>query len=205
MIKNIIFDWSGVINDNVDDFVEHVSEMFEEAGGQKISKNELREKWTQPYMNFYNLYFPEWTLDEQKARYQKNVSKFTTRHIHPGMYDLLSTLRDLNKKIYLITGDSAITLNQELDEYDVRDYFDKIIFDSHDKIDDLKELMTSEKLNIEQTAFVGDTIHEVECSKIAHITSVAVTWGMNSVERLKEARPDHLVGSIDELNRVLIK
>ena len=58
MIKNIIFDWSGVIKDSAEDQLFAVNEVFQQFGAKKISLEELKENWVQPYMLFYNKYLP---------------------------------------------------------------------------------------------------------------------------------------------------
>ena len=50
MIKNIIFDWSGVINDSVENLLIVVNRMFAELGLKPISLPELKREWEQPYM-----------------------------------------------------------------------------------------------------------------------------------------------------------
>lgn len=54
MIKNIIFDWSGVIKDAFDAHVWVVNKMLETWGSEKrFTYDELKENWEQPYMNFW--------------------------------------------------------------------------------------------------------------------------------------------------------
>ena len=54
MFKNIIFDWSGVVKDAVEDHVWVVNKMFKNLGGKEISLEEMRQNWEQPYMKFWN-------------------------------------------------------------------------------------------------------------------------------------------------------
>ena len=70
MIKNIIFDWSGVINDSVENLLIVVNQIFAELHLNPISLMELKENWEQPYMRFYNKYAPNLTLEEEIAAYR---------------------------------------------------------------------------------------------------------------------------------------
>ena len=56
MFKNIIFDWSGVVKDCIEAHVWGVGRMMETFGEKEISRNELKNNWVQPYMNFWNKY-----------------------------------------------------------------------------------------------------------------------------------------------------
>ena len=70
MFKNIIFDWSGVIKDADESHVWIINKMFEKAGLPAISLEEMKEKWEQPYILFYQKYLPGLTLEaEQKLYY----------------------------------------------------------------------------------------------------------------------------------------
>ncbi len=54
------------------------------------------------------------------------------------------------------------------------------------------------------SVMVGDTKYDVLSANDAGSTSIGVTWGMGTVESLKEAGAHHLVDSIDEL-AILLK
>jgi phosphoglycolate phosphatase-like HAD superfamily hydrolase len=46
---------------------------------------------------------------------------------------------------------------------------------------------------------VGDSVSDVRAAKEAGVKSIAVGWGHQSLERLIEAAPDHVVRSPGEL------
>ena len=52
MIKSIIFDWSGVVKDSVEDHLWVINRMFKIVGVGEISLREMKENWEQPYMLF---------------------------------------------------------------------------------------------------------------------------------------------------------
>jgi len=56
----------------------------------------------------------------------------------------------------------------------------------------------------EEAAYVGDSPFDVEAAKAAGLTSVAVSWGAFSEDRLREAEPDHLVPDIESAVDVLL-
>lgn len=201
--KNILFDWSGVISNNVDDHVDHVSYLFENHGVKRITKRELRAKWTQPFMKFYNQYIPDWTLDEHKREYAEASHLFQTRRIYPGMHKLVLELIKEKKNLYVVSSDLKTPFYNELKRYKLENCFKKIMLESHDKIEDLLYLIKTEKLNKNETVFIGDTTHETECAKKAGIKSIAVTWGMTSPSRLKNADPDFVAKNVKELRSIL--
>jgi pyrophosphatase PpaX len=56
----------------------------------------------------------------------------------------------------------------------------------------------------EKAAYVGDSPFDVEAAQAADLTSVAVSWGAFSEDRLREAEPDHLVPDIQSAVDVLL-
>ena len=50
MIKNIIFDWSGVVKDAVKIHLCVVNKMFDEFGVDRITLDELKENWVENYL-----------------------------------------------------------------------------------------------------------------------------------------------------------
>lgn len=50
-----------------------------------------------------------------------------------------------------------------------------------------------------RVAFIGDSPHDVTAGRAAGVTTVGVTWGAFSAERLRQAGAHHVVTSVDEL------
>jgi len=57
-VKNIIFDYSGTLRDDLDWTFAITMRVFEKLGRKPISLEEYRNQMCLPYMNFYVKYFP---------------------------------------------------------------------------------------------------------------------------------------------------
>ena len=57
-MKNIIFDWSGVVRDTVTNQMWIVNHIFKKYGVSEISTEEFRENWKQPPALFFKKFFP---------------------------------------------------------------------------------------------------------------------------------------------------
>lgn len=69
--------------------------------------------------------------------------------------------------------------------------------------DHLQAALDAAGLSATQSVMVGDSPNDILPARALGLTSVAVTWGLTSVERLRAAEPDHLVGSATELAALL--
>ncbi len=89
MIKNVIFDWSGVVKDCVEEQIVISNKILKHFGAKEISMAELKEEWCQPYMNFYKKYIPNITMEEQSIAFRKANSESPRAKFYPGIPELI--------------------------------------------------------------------------------------------------------------------
>lgn len=87
MFKNIIFDWSGVINDDTHSDYKAIIAVLKHFGGPDMTFEEFREKWELPFMNFYNKYIPNanLTAEEQFPVYDKYIKQYKNPKLYKGL------------------------------------------------------------------------------------------------------------------------
>ena len=207
MFKNIIFDWSGVIKDCLESHVWGVGEMMKIFGGKEISREEIKENWKQPYMNFWNKYFPDLTIEDQNKAYRKTILRKDgpKSNAFPGIVELIKDLKRRGAFLAVVSSDSPKTLLPEMKEYGLENIFDEVITDVHDKTEGVRKIINENNFEKAETVFIGDSNHEVEVGKQAGIKTIAVTWGFSTEEKLKATNPDYLVHNIKELEEILLK
>lgn len=205
MFKNIIFDWSGVIKDAVEDHVWVVNRMFKNLGAKKITLEEMRRNWEQPYMKFWNKYYPEMTLEqEQEVYYDAIFSKdCPPAKAYPGIVELIKKLKNKGIMMAVLSSDPPETLLKEVGKFGLENIFCEIINKIHDKAEGIHGLMERNNFKKEETVFIGDTNHEIEVGRQAGVKTLAVTWGFYPEDRLKTLNPDYLVHNIKELEEIL--
>jgi phosphoglycolate phosphatase-like HAD superfamily hydrolase len=204
MIKNIIFDWSGVIKDSVGDHLYAVNKILQAFGASTMSLEELRENWVQPHMDFYNKYIPEVTASEQEVIYRKAITECVPK-VYPGISDLIKDLKSHNFNMIVISSDLLETVTPEVISFDLADNFLEIAANVYDKRIVIEKLIEKYNFNKSETVIVGDSNHEIETGKMVGIKTVATTWGFTTENRLKSFSPDFVVHNLDELRAVFIK
>jgi HAD superfamily hydrolase (TIGR01509 family) len=213
MIKNIIFDWSGVISDEVVLVHKAIMEMFKRLQVAEMSLEEFKENWEQPYMLFYRKYGmfcgpdEEKNLKEEQALYKEcynsALAKYP-RECFAGMRDLLFNLRGAGIRMIVLSSNHREHLESDMEEFGLRGIFEEVNDNVHDKADSIKEILERNDFEPEKTLFVGDTTHEVEAGKSAGVKTCAVTWGFSPEEKLRKAGPDFLVSSPKELESIIL-
>ena len=59
------------------------------------------------------------------------------------------------------------------------------------------------KVKNSKAYMIGHTAHDIEMVKNAKINTIAVTWGYNAKEELKQASPDYIINDPSELVKIL--
>lgn len=207
MFKNIIFDWSGVIKDAVEDHVWVINKMFKNLGAKKMTLEEMQQNWEQPYMKFWNKYYPEMTLEEeQKIYYEAILSEdCPPAKPYPGVVELIKEIKGRGVFMAVLSSDAPETVLPEIKNFNLENIFNDLEIKVHDKSEVIEDLIKRNNFKKEETVFIGDTNHEIEVGKKAGIKTIAVTWGFYPENRLASLSPDYIVHNIEELEKILLK
>lgn len=205
-MRNIIFDWSGVVKDVLKGHLWIVNRIFKNFGVDEISLEEFKENWEQPYFFFYKKYLPNITIKEEQITYREALfhKDCPKSKDFPGITELIKKLKEKGYFLAIVSLDFPETVFSEIEEYGLKDIFNEIVTNVHDKLEGINNLIKNKNLELQNTFFIGDSNHEIEVSKTVGIKSIAVTWGFNNEQKLKSGNPDFLVHNVDELEKIIL-
>ncbi len=206
MIKNIIFDWSGVINNNLLTSYHTAMRIFEKYGAPKITLTEFRKNWDQPYMRFYHRYLPDLTHQQEVEAFALFYPKICRQYpprVYPGIPEVLRAFQAKRIAMIILSSDFLRTIKREIANFGLAGIFTKIISNVHDKREVIEEAVRKNHFQARETVFVGDTTHEIEAGEKARVQTAAVTWGYQLEEKLKQAKPDFIVHNAQELKTII--
>ena len=120
-------------------------------------------------------------------------------------------LENLSKKpdyiLAIASGKTSVGLQFDLDLHGLGKFFKNIqTCDFHPSKPDPTMLETCLKETGTKPCnaiMVGDTSYDIEMAKAVPMKSIGVTWGYHARHALKDARPDSLVNSFEELERII--
>lgn len=130
--------------------------------------------------------------------------------IYPNILETLSTLRENNIMISLLTTKMQEQADLIIDYFDLAKYF-TIVFGRRKGIpikpapDQLFGICRETGIPPEETIMVGDSELDIQCGKNAGTKTCAVTYGYGAMEILQTNTPDHLISDIRELLHILNK
>lgn len=206
-MKNIIFDWSGVVRDTVTNQMWIVNRIFKQYGVGEISTEEFRENWTQPPALFYQKYLPqgyneaERSLLFQKLQLDADCPPATS---FPEVVKLMHACKERGYYLAVVSSDYPETLLPEVKSWGLEGVFDDIITDANDKLPPVEKLLKERQLDPAITFFVGDSNHEIDVSKKTGTKSVAVTWGFTSEQKLRARGPEYVAHTPKELEGIIL-
>jgi HAD superfamily hydrolase (TIGR01549 family) len=151
-----------------------------------------REKFLTIRSTLYG-FFEEMELDAAKSA-----------ALYPGARKTLRELRSKPLKLGLVTNNSRSGTELTLRRLNLQSIFDAIV--TRDDCEEMKpakapiiKILTELDVAPEAAILVGDGALDIMAAKAAGVRSVAVSTGPFPKERILNAEPDYLVGSVNDL------
>jgi phosphoglycolate phosphatase len=204
MLRNLLLDWSGTLVDDLPPVIEATNVVLERYGRPALTREEFRRHFRLPFTDFYEEFLPDVPLPELDALFHAHFVQVQD-HVAPlpGLYEFLDFCRDSGRRLFLLSSMKPEHFEVQARQLGLRDYFEHPYVGVLDKRARIGPLLTDHGLAAEETAFVGDMIHDIETARHGGVMSIAVLTGYDSVEKLTPARPDVVVSSLHELRRLL--
>ncbi len=196
-----LFDFDGVLVDSLDLYADAVTRILERIGMPILKSKE-------DYLDLFdgNFYESMAARGVDLAAYNEAVKEILPRIDYDAMkpYDgLIPVLAALQKDhlLAVVSSNGYRTIRTMLDRFGFAPYFREILGADFRISKKEKIAYALEKYRIpgERAFYIGDTAGDILEARAAGISSVAVTWGWHSRERLAAAGPDFLVDRPEEL------
>jgi phosphoglycolate phosphatase len=205
----IIFDYDGVLADTLDDLLQFGQEACNQLGVKhKVTKNDLNDLEVMSFATYGRACeVPEHLVDEfVKICLNSFAEKKFPPAIFTGLSNIITHL-SVNHRIAIVTTNSSQNVNAFLVKHGLEGFIHAVYgVDSPgskaQKIAMARDQLVNNKTQ-EAVFMVGDSLSDVLAAKDASVTSIAVTWGHQSLEYLLSGDPDYVVNSPHDLIDVI--
>lgn len=206
MFRNLIFDWSGTLCDDLGLTLDASNHVFEQYGRKPLSLDEFRAEFQLPYPDYYARVLPDVPIDEVEDhfRYGFKVS-CTPVCILPHAREFMLFCRRRGIRCFVLTSVDAKAFDEQCRELGMFDFFEAIHAGVRDKEAYIGSLMAQHGLRAEETAFIGDMQHDMAAAHCAGVMAVGVLTGYNDAAQLVQAKPDLLVPDLRVLRLLVDK
>lgn len=205
MIKNIIFDWSGTLSDDVIFTYSATMKVFEKIGIAEITLEKFKEEFTLPYMNFYKKFKNNPDKKIIDETFDKELNLINKAKLFLEVKEVLNFLQQRKIKMIILSSYLQESLEREIKENNLQDFFSDVNGSVHDKTEVVSEIMQKNNFKPAETIYVGDMVHDIETGIKAGIITVIVACGYQSKKVLLEKNPDFLIENLEELKKIILK
>lgn len=123
-----------------------------------------------------------------------------------GIPEFLKELKDEGAKLYIISYNQQMVVENTLKKYDCLSLFESInaldLF--HNKEVKMKELMERLKIKKREIIYIGDEVRDIDFAHKVDIAAIAVFWGFNTKRALRKHKPEYEAHNISELKDILL-
>ncbi len=203
----IIFDYDGVLADTLEDLIQFGQEASNQLGiNHVVTKDDLSNLEVMSFATFGRACeVPDPLIDEFV---KINLNLFAEKESPPGIFaGLDEVIRRFypNHKIAVVTTNSSQNVHAFLTHHGLEGYIHAIYGVDTPGSKAQKISLARERFvkNDEAVFMIGDSLSDVRAAKEAGVTSIAVTWGHQSLEALMKGKPEYVVNSPHELIEII--
>ncbi len=206
MIRNIIFDWSGTLVDDLPAVWRATNHVFKQAGVTELTLDQFRAEFCLPFASFYSRYVPHVTPTQLEQWFHSHFRE--VQHLArelPHAREMLQFCRDQGLRTILLSTVHRDHFAAQSAATGFDRFLDHPYVEVWDKRAKILEILRAHELNPDETLFVGDMQHDIETARHGGIFSCAVLTGYNRLEQLRAVEPDLIVEHLGELRALLAR
>ena len=206
MIRNIIFDWSGTLVDDLPAVLKASNFVLTQSGQPAMSLDKFREEFQLPFTRFYDRHTPNVPMAQLEKWFHAEFrqSQDSVAEL-PHARAFLEFCRASQFRTFLLSTVHPDHFKTQCQGNGFDAYIDKPYTGVWDKREKIHDILRENDLRPEETLFIGDMEHDIATAKHGGVHSCAVLTGYNTLEQLRAAGPDMIVEHLSELRTVLEK
>lgn len=206
MIRNIIFDWSGTLVDDLPAVLQASNFVLTQAGKAEMTLEEFRAEFSLPFTNFYNRHTPNVPMPQLEEWFHAEFKRAQTsvREL-PHARAFLEFCRENKLRLFLLSSVHTDHFHVQCGVTGFGAFLEKPYTGVWDKSEKIHEILRENSLHPQETLFIGDMQHDIETARHGGVHSCAVLTGYNTLQQLRGAKPDLIVEHLSELRNILEK
>src|SRR5579859_834462 len=204
MIRNVIFDWSGTLVDDLPAVWKATNFVFVQAGREEITLEQFRAEFCLPFTRFYERYVPHVELPQLEAWFHgsfRQAQDSVAALPHAREFLEFCRGRGLRMFVFSTVHPDHFAVQAAVTGFGL--YFERQYVGVMDKRMKIHTLLVENALKPDETLFIGDMQHDIETARHGGIHSCAVLTGYNGLEQLRASGPDLIVEHLRELREIL--
>jgi phosphoglycolate phosphatase len=204
MIRNVIFDWSGTLVDDLPAVWQATNYVLAQAERPEMSLEQFRAEFCLPFTIFYERHTPHVPLAQLESWFHGRFRQVQDSVCAlPHAREFLEFCRTAKLRTFVLSTVHRDHFAVQSARTGFDSFLDKPYVGVWDKREKIHEILDENGLAPEETLFIGDMRHDIETARHGGIHSCAVLTGYNTLDQLRAAEPDLIVEHLGELREVL--
>lgn len=192
-VKNIVFDFDGVIGDTFD-----IVFALSQAADQSMTHDDFVEHHDG---NVYEEPKIKFSAEGAKQFYADYSNRISLSHIAEAVPSLERLANSY--KLFIISSNEEYGIKAVLEKANIARHFDAIYgYNTHkSKITKFEMLRDQFGIDFDETVFITDTLGDIKEGNKVGVKVIAETFGFHSRERLAQGSPYKIVDSWKEIEQ----
>lgn len=204
MIRNVIFDWSGTLVDDLPAVWQASNYVLSQAKRPEMSLEQFRAEFCLPFTIFYERHLPHVPMPQLETWFHSRFKQVQDSVCElPHSREFLQFCRERKLRTFLLSTVHRDHFAVQSAATGLGEYLDRPYLGVWDKRQKIHEILKDNNLEPVETVFIGDMQHDIETARHGGIHSCAVLTGYNTLEQLRAAEPDLIVEHLRELKDIL--
>jgi phosphoglycolate phosphatase len=206
VIRNVIFDWSGTLVDDLPAVWASTNEVLREFGLPELTLDQFRAHFRLPFDAFYRDFAGQVPLERLEERFhvrfrarQHSVTEL------PHAREFLKFCRGRRLRTFVLSTILGEYYSAQSTLNGFAEFIDHPYLGARDKRLEIGRLLTAHGLEPRETLFVGDMQHDIETARHGGVFSCGVLTGYNGLDQLRASNPDLIVEHLGELQTILAR
>jgi phosphoglycolate phosphatase len=204
MIRNILFDWSGTLVDDLPAVWEATNHVFRQAGLEALTLARFRAEFCLPFKKFYDRYTPQISMPQLEEWFHgafKNAQHSVVEIAHAR--EFLDACRQRELRLFVLSTVHPQHFGLQSAALAFQDYFERTYLGVPDKKEKILAVLRENQLDPLETLFIGDMRHDIDAARHGGVFSCAVLTGYTDLEPLRASEPDLIVEHLGELREMM--
>jgi len=205
VIRNIIFDSSGTLVDDLPAVWQATNFVLTQAQRAEMSLDQFRAEFALPFTGFYERHTPHIPLPQLETWFHHHYRQVQDSVGElPHAREFLEFCRARRLRTFVLSTVQREHFAAQAAATGFGELLGKPYLEIRDKRQKIHEVLAENSLTAGETLFIGDMQHDIETARHGGIHSCAVLTGYNTLNQLRAAQPDLIVKHLGEL-RVLLE
>jgi phosphoglycolate phosphatase-like HAD superfamily hydrolase/ADP-ribose pyrophosphatase YjhB (NUDIX family) len=206
VIRNIIFDWSGTLVDDLPAVLQASNFVLTQAGKAEMTLEEFRAEFSLPFTKFYDRHVPHVPMPQLEEWFHAEFKRAQASVVElPHARAFLKFCRENKLRLFLLSSVHTDHFHVQSRVTGFGAFLEKPYTGVWNKCEKIHDILSENQLHPHETLFIGDMQHDIETARHGGVHSCAVLTGYNTLQQLRGAEPDLIVEHLSELRDILEK